>query len=170
MPVPRWIFNTILVFTVCGIWHGANWTFLVWGAGHGLLLVLERPLRQWQKNHPDISRPRKTARTVIGVTVTFMLVTLLWSVFRAPSFHALYDVHHALIHNAHLPSTLTVDANTWGALAAFILLDILLYNTRFDHWCAKFPGWFRWTIYAATIFAIVVCSSVEKYPFIYFQF
>lgn len=168
--VPRWILNTLLVFTICGIWHGANWTFLVWGAGHGLLLVLERPIRQWQKRHQEIPKARKIARSTVGVVVTFVLVTLLWSVFRAPSFSALYNVHHALLHNFHAANALSVNATTWGALAAFILIDVLLFKTRFDEWCAKFPGWLRWLIYTAAIFAIIVCSSVEQYPFIYFQF
>ena len=43
--VPRWALNTLIVFTVCGIWHGANWTFMIWGFAYGVLLILERGLR-----------------------------------------------------------------------------------------------------------------------------
>lgn len=168
--VPRWAFNTLRVFTVCGIWHGANWTFLVWGAGHGLLLVLERPLRQWRKAHPATKPTAQLVRSALGISVTFVLVTLLWSVFRAPSFAALHDVHYALLHNAHSPSILSLNVTTWCALGAFVLLDLLLRRTRFDLWCERFPGWLRWLLYAAIIFAIVIGASVEQYPFIYFQF
>lgn len=168
--VPRWVFNTLLVFTVCGIWHGANWTFLVWGAGHGLLLVLERPIRRWQKARPEAPKAVQIARTFLGIAITFIFVTLLWSVFRAPSFDALYDVHYALLHNIHLHNSLSVGFTAWCALGAFVIFDILLHHSRFDQWCDERPGWVRWLIYAAVIFAIVIGSSVEQYPFIYFQF
>lgn len=70
--------NLTLVFVLCGIWHGANWTFLAWGMYHGLLLVAERfsGIRNW----PEDRLP------VVRRLVTAVLVTLGWVVFRSDTF------------------------------------------------------------------------------------
>lgn len=67
--------NTMIVFLLSGLWHGANWTFVLWGLLHGLLSVGERFWGQWTERMP------KAIRWVI----TFLLVTLLWTLFRADS-------------------------------------------------------------------------------------
>ena len=156
--IPRWMLNTMVVFTICGLWHGANWTFMLWGAAYGVLLIVER----WLKK-PNGAHDRWF------VLPTFVIVTLLWSVFRAPSFSALGDFYSALFQGggtAHLHAAPQV----WVALAAFIALDAVLRDTRFDAWCSNLKMPLRWLIYAVMLFAIIVFSSVEQYPFIYFQF
>ncbi len=68
--------NLLIIFVLCGFWHGANWTFLVWGLYHGGLLVLER-LLGWD-------RPPGTAlSTVLRRAATFLLVVVGWVFFRA---------------------------------------------------------------------------------------
>lgn len=158
VPLPRWMFNTMVVFTVCGLWHGANWTFMLWGAAYGVLLIAERFLRG-----------RNKGDSWWFVVPTFLTVTLLWSVFRAPSFESLGNLYAALI-NGGGSSHLHTGVYVWVALAAFIALDIFLRNTRFDVWCSRLAMPLRWGIYAVMIFSIIVFSSVEQYPFIYFQF
>lgn len=168
--IPRWVLNTLIVFTVCGIWHGANWTFVVWGFAHGLLLVLERPLRNVHLFDRVQSPTGRTFIRALNIVKTFIIVTLLWSIFRAPSFAQLSDLFTALFHNGLMPHTLHINLATGIALASFLALDILIRNSRFDHWCGQQKTPLRWTLYAFMIFAIIVLSSVEQYPFIYFQF
>ncbi|MBQ6887396.1 MAG: MBOAT family protein [Lachnospiraceae bacterium] len=67
--------NVIIVFLVSGFWHGANWTFILWGAFHGVFKVLERFIGKWLEKIPK----------VIRIGVTFVLVTLAWSLFRIPT-------------------------------------------------------------------------------------
>ena len=168
--VPRWALNTLIVFTVCGIWHGANWTFMIWGFAYGVLLIVERGLRNI---HLFDKIENKTGRIVIqicNVAKTFVMVTLLWSVFRATSFGNLHDLFAALFHNGAMPAQLHIEPLAWIVLALFILLDILIRKSRFDVWCGKQKTAVRWCIYAVMVFAIVALSSVEQYPFIYFQF
>lgn len=71
----RTCLNVMIVFLVSGLWHGSNWTFVIWGALHGILMVIERLGRKikW----PSV----KSLRTI----VTFAIVTVLWSLFRADS-------------------------------------------------------------------------------------
>ena len=167
--VPRWALNTLIVFTVCGIWHGANWTFMLWGAAYGLLLVAERALRSVHLFDRIRGRVGRAAVAALNVLKTFVIVTLLWSVFRAPSFASLADLYRALFAGGgteHLP----VGAVVVVALLAFVALDVAIRRSRFDRWCGRLAAPLRWTLYAVMLFAIVVFSSVEQYPFIYFQF
>lgn len=73
--LPRTLLNVMIVFLVSGLWHGANWTFILWGALHGLLNVLEKALRIKDWKIPVLLRRG----------FTFSFVTLAWSIFRAPS-------------------------------------------------------------------------------------
>ena len=73
--LPRTLLNVMIVFLVSGLWHGANWTFILWGALHGLLNVLEKALRIKDRKIPVLLRRG----------FTFSFVTLAWSIFRAPS-------------------------------------------------------------------------------------
>ena len=58
----------------------------------------------------------------------------------------------------------------WLYLGLFILSDLLLFNSRFDRWCDNKPLLLRWLIYGLLVFMTVACSSVNSFPFIYFQF
>lgn len=167
VPLPRWMLNTMIVFTVCGLWHGANWTFIVWGAAYGVLLIASPPppLRAER----GAGGPSPWYIRGVRLVTTFIVVTLLWSVFRAPSFESLVNLYNALFQGdgtGHLHAAPYV----WVALAAFVTLDVILRKTRFDVWCSRLAMPLRWGIYAVMIFSIIVFSSVEQYPFIYFQF
>ena len=168
--VPHWAVNTLIVFTVCGIWHGANWTFMIWGFAYGVLLIIERGLRNI---HLFDKIENKTGRFLVkicNVAKTFVMVTLLWSVFRAPSFGTLRDLFVALFENGAMSHQLQIAPVAWIALALFIVADIVIRNSRFDVWCGQQKTVVRWLVYGLLIFAIITLSSVEQYPFIYFQF
>jgi alginate O-acetyltransferase complex protein AlgI len=79
--VARSYFNLVVVFLLCGLWHGANWTFVVWGAYHGVFLTVERFLG------------KKTVQSFLPhplqISVTFIVVTVGWVLFRSP------DMAHA---------------------------------------------------------------------------
>ena len=72
----RTYLNLIIVFTLCGLWHGANWTFVVWGLFHGLFLVLERL--------PFLQKLKKTPRAIKHVYTMFVVI-IGWVFFRANS-------------------------------------------------------------------------------------
>jgi alginate O-acetyltransferase complex protein AlgI len=94
---PRWVFNLFLTFLISGLWHGANWTYLIWGALHGLYFIssaLTEPV--WGKLSA-LARLDKLPRLkfAISTLTTFSLVTFAWIFFRADSLSdALYIVMH----------------------------------------------------------------------------
>ena len=168
--IPRWAFNTLIVFTVCGIWHGANWTFMIWGFTYGVLLIIERGLRNIHFFDKIKGETGRTIINICNVAKTFVIVTLLWSVFRATSFGNLHDLYTALFHNGTMNNQLQIAPIAWIALILFIIADILIRKSRFDVWCGKQKTIVRWSIYTFLIFAVIALSSVEQIPFIYFQF
>ncbi|MFO1321954.1 MAG: MBOAT family O-acyltransferase [Burkholderiales bacterium] len=81
----RWFMNLWIVFLLCGLWHGANWTFLIWGALHGFyyfLFYLLSPLARWVADRSRLSRLPGVCGA-IQIVFTFCLVCWAWVMFRA---------------------------------------------------------------------------------------
>ena len=163
--VSRWAFNIMVVFLLSGLWHGANWTFLLWGGLHGLLLLAEGLPKKLK-----VGKLKVEKFSILNSLLTFLLVTLLWAVFRAPSFGELKTLFSALLGNMGEGGMPTVDVHTVVFLLFFIVVDVLLRNTRFDHWCIRQRPVVRWAVCFLLAFCTVAFASVETFPFIYFQF
>jgi D-alanyl-lipoteichoic acid acyltransferase DltB (MBOAT superfamily) len=165
----RWIINILAVFVISGIWHGANWTFLIWGALFGFLYLFENGINtvfKLKKEH----KPFSFGHVFLAVK-TFVLVTLIWVFFRSQNFNEAIDIFTLLfLGTGQISETLIVPNYIWFWLIAFIVTDILLYNKRFDSWLGNLPFIGRWMIYSVFIFSIIVYAGVENFPFIYFQF
>jgi D-alanyl-lipoteichoic acid acyltransferase DltB (MBOAT superfamily) len=166
----RWVFNILVVFVLSGIWHGAAWTFLLWGFAHGLLHVIEKALRQRMPAKESAPIWRKTLVNVLCVAKTFVLVTLFWVIFRATDIQHLKAIFVTACTKFDTGLMMNVKPGMWLYLGLLILFDVLLRNTRFDAWCDDKPLALRWAIYAVLVFMTICCSSVANFPFIYFQF
>ena len=166
----RWMFNILVVFVLSGIWHGAAWTFLLWGFVHGLLHIVEKVLRERIPTKELQSKWLKISVDALCVLKTFVLVTLFWVMFRATDFEHLKAIFVTAFTNFHGGEQMSVKPGMWIYLGLFILSDIVLRNTRFDLWCDDKPLAVRWLIYAVLVFMVICCSSVFNFPFIYFQF
>lgn len=165
----RWIINILVVFVVSGLWHGSNWTFIIWGGLFGLIYLLEKSFNRWfslEKKHKAYS-----AGHILLALKTFILVTFIWIFFRSQSLEEAVTIIQLLFQNFDLSGySLDVPILIWILLLLFILSDILLYNKRFDTWIAQFPSVVRWSVYAVLLFSIIAFAEVEVFPFIYFQF
>jgi D-alanyl-lipoteichoic acid acyltransferase DltB (MBOAT superfamily) len=164
----RWMINITVVFTVSGIWHGANWTFLIWGGFFGLIYVTEKLINTRFKLEKTYA-PYSIGHILLALK-TFTLVTILWIFFRSQSFDDAMNIFKYLYMNTDISSALSVPAYVWVFLLLFIVSDIILYNKRFDSWVNNFALAGRWLVYAFLIFSIIVFAGVENFPFIYFQF
>ncbi|HQN99013.1 MAG TPA: MBOAT family O-acyltransferase [Bacteroidales bacterium] len=163
----RWAVNIFIVYTLSGLWHGANWTFLIWGSIFGLMFIIER---FFYEHFGIISTEKWGIRRIFGVLITFVIVTLAWIFFRSSSLSNALSMFEALLNNTALADPWRPDPFIMFWLVLFIILDILLFNNRFDQWCSKKPLWLRWTIYTLLIFGITAFSGIDNQPFIYFQF
>ncbi len=104
----RHYFNLAFTMLVCGLWHGANWTFIAWGAAHGTLLIAERVLARWAG-----WVPKPLAH---GLTLAF--VFLAWVLFRAPDLHAAVESYRALFHGGWAWPPLGLVVAALGLIAA----------------------------------------------------
>jgi alginate O-acetyltransferase complex protein AlgI len=97
VPKPRWAFNLFVTFLISGLWHGANWTYIIWGALHGLYLVFFAFTEPFWSHLSVLTRLERLPglKIVISTLTTFLLVTFAWIFFRASSLtEALYIVSH----------------------------------------------------------------------------
>jgi alginate O-acetyltransferase complex protein AlgI len=85
--VVRTYFNLIIVMVLGGLWHGANWTFILWGTGHGLVLALERAFG-W---------PKKSVLTPWALPLTLSLVVIGWVMFRSPDVATALDFYSGML-------------------------------------------------------------------------
>jgi D-alanyl-lipoteichoic acid acyltransferase DltB (MBOAT superfamily) len=183
----RWYYNLIVVFTLSGLWHGADWTFLVWGALHGAYMIvsdLTRTLRQKIVTALRLSR-RTTLRKWLQVGITFHLVVLAWVFFRANSLGDAVVVlrNIAAFDLADLATELTRGfyvndlSRGWFDLGVALAGIGLLLGVQLAQRgrgvassLAMRPVWQRWALYYAAVLAIILFGVYEHAEFIYFQF
>ena len=91
--LPRTCANLLLTFFVSGLWHGAAWTFVLWGTLHGVLVTLERILGL---NRPAEGNRFLTALRPLRIFLTFLIVNALWVLFRAESFTQAAEVYKGM--------------------------------------------------------------------------
>lgn len=181
----RTFFNVMMVFVLCGAWHGAGVKFLVWGGLHGFYIIfgaVTAPARERLAEAVGLAaRPR--LRRVIQSAVTFALVALAWIPFRAVSLEATLAVFTGLGHGLDAfwqPRELrtmflaagwdvTVVAGALLAVAVLGLSEALLPHGDLRRFLAGRPAWQRWMLYYALV-AAVFHLGVNNTEFIYFQF
>ncbi|MFO0949470.1 MAG: MBOAT family O-acyltransferase [Planctomycetota bacterium] len=176
----RWMLNLLIVFGVSGLWHGAAWTFVIWGLLHGGFLILEGLTADARKrlhqrlglsSRPWLLRPLQTI-------CVFVLVTIGWVFFRASSVsQALYILSHwwdfsgfqiADLWSLGLPRVEMMLC--FAVTAVLAVVDGLLYyqpTLVLTGWRAR-PA--RWACYFGMIFGLVFFGVLGKVEFIYFQF
>lgn len=162
----KWIFNILLVFTVSGLWHGANWTFVIWGAIFGIAYLLEN----FSHKAFGIKHSQNIFLNGLLMLKTFVIVTIAWVFFRSSDLLDVGYLFESLQNNMDFYSHLFIHPLTWVFLGVLIVSDFILYNKRFDTWCEEQHILVRWTIYLGLLFSIIVFAGVEEFPFIYFQF
>jgi D-alanyl-lipoteichoic acid acyltransferase DltB (MBOAT superfamily) len=111
---PRWAFNLFITFLISGLWHGANWTYIIWGALHGTYFVLSALTEPFWQRLSTLTRLDKFSwlKAVLAMLTTFSLVTFAWIFFRAASLaDALYISRHLV---SGWPAYL---AQSWNTLA-----------------------------------------------------
>ncbi len=162
--VSRWMFNILVVFTVSGLWHGANKTFIIWGFLHGAIYLIEHFTSRF------IKLPSFKLMNVFLVLKNFVLVSFIWVFFRSENLTKAKQIFNSLFHNTSVADNFVVDVRIWILLLLFIISDFLLFNSRADVYMSKLKTPLRWAAYALLLFCILALAGIEKQVFIYFQF
>ncbi|QNJ96674.1 MBOAT family O-acyltransferase [Constantimarinum furrinae] len=169
--------NIFIIFIVSGFWHGANWTFIVWGALNAVyflpLLLLKR-----NRNHLDIvakGRYLPDWRSVVSIGLTFFITVIAWVFFRAE------NIGHAFAYISGIFSESLFDLPDIRNFHQFVLILVLISFFIAAEWFGregKFatdglkskPRLVRWGSYMFLVFLIGMYMQTEETPFIYFQF
>jgi alginate O-acetyltransferase complex protein AlgI len=162
-----WSINILIVFTISGLWHGASWTFIVWGAVHGLVLLLEKYVSRL------FNFKIKEGWNVINsllVLKTFTVTSFTWIFFRAENFEKARDILNALLGNQEVSIPNTNLLIPFIAAGILISADLLLYKSRFDNRLKLLLSPYRWAIYGLLTYSLLILSGDQKFTFIYFQF
>jgi len=166
--------NLFVTMVLGGLWHGAAWTFVAWGAYHGVLLIAYRTLDEWRiaKGRASLDLVNAIGPRLIGWLVMFHLTCVGWLIFRAQSFGQVLDLAGA-IGTRFSPSALNVS----GLLVPFLLVTLPFVAIHaIEAWCddllvvRKLPLPLRYSIYAATGWLTLLFGNFGGADFIYFQF
>ena len=185
VPLARWCRNVAIVFVLSGLWHGANWTFVIWGGLHGLYLIAGRVTAALRERVAAavglVTRPG--LRRLIGCVVTFQLVSLAWLFFRATSVDnaraLLSRFGNAPFFDAPNPSEIgrlfsqSRDGHLLVAASLIVLLFAVEWSAARDEAAARWarvPVWLRWPAYDALILLMLWIGDLGARSFIYFQF
>ena len=138
-------FNVMTVFLASGLWHGANWTFVVWGGMHGVLQLLETRLI----GKRSLSNASFTAK-VLAATITFFLVTLAWVFFRAPDFKTAFFFLRRLF--------------VWqGSFSAGVSMNTFIINLAL---LMLFLAWEIWDVFHKHIKSSSIWQRSVRYAFL----
>lgn len=164
----RWMLNTMIVFVVSGLWHGAAYTFLIWGALHGACMIIERLL--YAKKIKEIS-DKLNIRNILRIVLTFCIVSFAWIFFRAETLGDAIEIIRKILMSH---GSLFVDINTLSM--AFIALAIVfIYDFTHEYGIRLRLLNSRIKIVRYATAALLICYIIgfgvlNSGSFIYFQF
>jgi alginate O-acetyltransferase complex protein AlgI len=180
-PTRLWL-SLMVTFTLSGLWHGANWTFVIWGAVNGLLVALAiRSGRSSRLGADDVPPPLRGlagVRMLGRMLATFALVCLTWVFFRASDLPQAMGILARIFTDLPRPEAWAQVAHHHEFLGAFgpLVLAFAWVEWRARAWphplvgVATWPRALRWLVYTALIWATIYLMPDDPDAFIYFQF
>lgn len=161
---PRCHFNIMTTFIISGIWHGANWTFIIWGTIHGALQCLEKWLgwnkRLWNKKEK-----------VIHWTLTFCVVCFAWIFFRANTISDAFQIIKGIFTNFGIPYMRVADFLAIALALSLLFIKELIDEYKLNIRISESPFWIIRHLYITAMIAFIILMGVlNGDQFIYFQF
>jgi alginate O-acetyltransferase complex protein AlgI len=161
--------NLLLTMVLGGLWHGAAWTFVIWGLYHGVLLVLHRVASLWLKRIQPADPVDRACWTGLQIVVTFHLVCLGWLIFRSQSIDQIAGMLAAIIYRPAIPAAAYL-IPVAVTIIPFGLYEFSQYVADDLHLIARTPWYVRSLFYTAGFYAIVLAGEFGGQQYIYFQF
>lgn len=169
----RAYFNQFITMVIGGLWHGASWMYLIWGAYHGALLVLHKRLRKvWHL--PDAMKGRPEVRA-FNMALTFALVVIGFTFFRAPSLDTVWTMASQIAGDFHL-SVAPQFVEGYMMIVAAIGIGLIAHLTprawtvRAGNAYIAMPLLWQGLLLAAIVFLVIQTRQSELVPFIYLQY
>lgn len=157
-------FNLLVTFVISGIWHGANWTFFLWGTLHGILLCIEKALGIGKQKFTGINK-------FFHWAVTFVLVCLAWILFRANSLSDAMMVIKGIFTNLGVPKPEYANFIAIGMAMTILLIKEFADEYQWPVRVADSKSWIVRHVYLVMMIAYIILFGVlGGDQFIYFQF
>ena len=173
--VGKWkiVRNTFVIFLLSGFWHGANWTFIAWGAYHALLFLPLILLGKNRKYTNQVAEGRlvPTWKECGQILLTFMLAVIGWIIFRAETIGQAWEIMKGIcdVSLVSMPMVIVGIKRTLFFIAIMLIVEWLDRNNEHAFSLNGFPIWARVTI----IYVLILCMMEfmgNSQSFIYFQF
>lgn len=169
--------NTFIIFLVSGFWHGANWTFIAWGALNAIYF-LPLLLLKMNRSNLDIVAHGKlfpSLRDAIGIMITFSLTVLAWIFFRSETVTDAFAYIGRIFSSGLLAIPAVISSETVPLMVCLVLFVIVEWLQRDKKHALQIDGIFswrllRWNIYIVLAFLIYYVGNFGHHAFIYFQF
>jgi D-alanyl-lipoteichoic acid acyltransferase DltB (MBOAT superfamily) len=174
------IIPPMITMLLSGLWHGAAWTFVIWGGLHGLLIVLDILWDQYLKTKIRFIQLPKPLETGLRIFLTFNLLCFTWIFFRANSLaDTLYIINNLFVNLSF--SSFGIGSIIPGGryellivVCAITLMEIIhlqqIRNFDLRAYANRLPIWMRWAAYYALVLAILMFGVFGLTEFIYIQF
>lgn len=172
--------NTLIIFVVSGFWHGANWTFIVWGALNALFIMPSIVFKANRKNLDIIAKGSllPSIKEAFQVAITFSLTVFAWIFFRAESLtHAFKYIERMFSGNLLQSPYLNAPELNRSKMCLLLLVPFILIewseresNHALEHLGIHWPKVVRWYFYSVLFFMLFMYMQTEGTKFIYFQF
>jgi alginate O-acetyltransferase complex protein AlgI len=166
--------NIFILFSISGFWHGANWTFIVWGLLNALYMI-PSVLFKKNKNNLDIvakGRYLPSFRDIISMSFTFILTTFAWIIFRSNDLHQAANYIKKIFSRSLFTTPEFKPYLVFILLSFFIVLEWLGREQQYAiaQFSIKANRYKRWLFYLILVFMIFHFGVFEQKTFIYFQF
>ncbi len=163
-PVRTYV-NLWIVFFLCGLWHGAQWKYVIWGVMCGTYLIVHR---FWSRSDLG-SRPSGPARNLIGWVVTTFGVMMWWPVFRSLDFTRTGQ-QLEILYGAEPGGPRSLGSWWYAGIVAMLLVHLGTRHQIGKAWVERLPHW-AWAVGFGACAAVAAAFTASGYqPFVYFQF
>lgn len=173
----RWYFNLFITFLISGLWHGAAWTFVIWGALHGLYLIFGIFSKNLEKRYfPSFADKNKNLVYFYNVIVTFVLVVFAWIFFRANNINDAFEIIGSMFTGSYSNIQVNLFEFKVDFLISFVSIGLLLAFEIFDeklNWSnklVKLPTLVKWALLIFVLLSIMILGKWNEVDFLYFQF
>jgi len=157
-------FSAFITFVICGLWHGARFTFLIWGSLHGIYLIIERATK------------RKSDKTILNIIITYIMILFTWIFFRSDNVNDAFLIIRTIFTHPgslYIPFDNDVVAPVYAILGILILVVMEVkkefFNQKFSLTNNK-NEYVRMISFGLMIFLILYLGVFDASQFMYFKF
>ena len=162
--------NLMIVMILVGLWHGANWTFVAWGAYHGILLIVYRLFDRAAKGTAIANVMKKRYFVPFSIALMFLSCTVSMAFFRPRTLQASGYVLSALFGFQHIPGEFLLTTGTIALIFISLFLAVAQERTQFIDRLALQPARIQIPVYACAFLTLELFPATGQVPFVYFQF